>query len=162
MSVESRLVELGLSLPAPVPGSANRVGAVVSGNVVYTSGHGPALCPDGWEYRGKVGAELTVEQGVDAARLTGVALLATLRDVLGSLDRVTRVVKVLGMVNCAPGMNQMSKVIDGCSDLLVEVFGPEVGRHARSAVGMAELPLDLPVEIELIAQVGDYPRRMLG
>jgi len=153
MSAEARLAALGLSLPSPAGGTANRVGAVLTGSLVYTSGHGPAPRPDGSEYRGKVGTDLSLEEGIDAARLTGLALLATLRDVLGSLDRVTRVVKVLGMVNCAPGMNQTSKVIDGCSDLLVEVFGPEAGRHARSAVGMAELPLDFPVEIELIAEV---------
>jgi enamine deaminase RidA (YjgF/YER057c/UK114 family) len=154
MSVEARLAELGLILPAPASSSANRVGAVVTGNLVYLSGHGPAARPDGSEYRGKVGADLTVEQGLEAARLTGLALLATLRDVLGSLDRVTRIVKVLGMVNCAPGMNQTPAVIDGCSDLFVEVFGAEVGRHARSAVGMAELPMDIPVEIEVIAEFG--------
>ena len=81
-----------------------------------------------------------------------MAILGTVRDALGSLDRVTRVVKVLGMVNCAPGMNQTSKVVDGCSELLVEVFGPEIGRHARSAVGVFELPLDFPVEIEVILE----------
>jgi enamine deaminase RidA (YjgF/YER057c/UK114 family) len=155
LSAEARLAALGLRLPAPATGSANRVGAVLTGNLVHTSGHGPAPRPDGSEYRGKVGADLTIEDGVEAARLTGLALLATLRDILGSLDRVTRVVKVLGMVNCAPGMNQTPKVIDGCSDLLVAVFGPAVGRHARSAVGMAELPFDIPVEIELIAEVRD-------
>ena len=102
-----------------------------------------------------MGTDLTLEQGYEAGRLTGLAILGTVREALGSLDRVTRVVKVLGMVNCAPGMNQTSRVVDGCSDLFVEVFGPEIGRHARSAVGVFELPLDFPVEIEVILEVRD-------
>jgi enamine deaminase RidA (YjgF/YER057c/UK114 family) len=102
--------------------------------------------------RGKVGADLTLEEAYEAARATGLAILTTLRDELGSLDRIERIVKVLGMVNCAPGFNQTPAVINGCSDLLVEVFG-DAGKHARSAVGMAELPFDIPVEIELIARL---------
>jgi enamine deaminase RidA (YjgF/YER057c/UK114 family) len=101
---------------------------------------------------GKVGGNLTLEQGVEAARIVGLNLLAVLRAELGSLDRVTRVVKLLGMVNCAPGFNQTPAVINGCSDLLVEVFG-DAGRHARSAVGMAELPFDIAVEAELVVAV---------
>lgn len=153
MTAEARIQELGLQLPAPTLGSANRVGAVRTGALVYTSGHGPAARADGSTLSGKVGRDLTLDEGYEAGRLTGLALLATIRDAVGSLDRVQRVVKVLGMVNCAPGMNQTSRVVDGCSDLFVEVFGPEVGRHARSAVGMAELPLDFPVEIEVIVEV---------
>jgi enamine deaminase RidA (YjgF/YER057c/UK114 family) len=100
-----------------------------------------------------VGAELTVEEGYEAGRLTGLALLGTIRGELGSLDRVARIVKILGMVNCAPGMNQTSRVADGCSDLFIEIFGVERARSARSAVGMAELPFDFPVEIEVIVEI---------
>lgn len=149
---EARLAELGLTLPSPTPPGTNRVPAVRSGSLVFLSGHGPPLGEGGFP-PGKVGRELDLATGQAAARATGIALLAALRAEIGSLDRVRRVVKVLGMVNCAPGFNQTSKVIDGCSDLFVEVFGPDMGRHARSAVGMAELPLDFPVEIEMIVEV---------
>jgi enamine deaminase RidA (YjgF/YER057c/UK114 family) len=101
---------------------------------------------------GKVGADLTLDEAVEAARMTGLSILATLQAELGSLDRIEQILKVLGMVNCAPGFNQTPTVIDGCSKLFVEVFG-EAGRHARSAVGMAELPFDIAVEVELIARV---------
>lgn len=153
MTAESRLAELGVELPAPTTGTANRSGAVRSGNHLFLSGHGPAPRADGTVLSGKVGSDLSPEQGYEAGRLTGLALLATIRGELGSLDRVVRVVKLLGMVNCAPGFNQTSGVVDGCSDLMVEVFGTEIGRHARSAVGMAELPLDFPVEIEAIIEI---------
>jgi enamine deaminase RidA (YjgF/YER057c/UK114 family) len=102
--------------------------------------------------RGKIGADLTLEQGRHAARMTALSILATLDAELGALDRIGKIVKVFGMVNCAPGFNQTPAVIDGCSDLLVELFG-NAGRHTRSAVGMAELPLDIAVEIELIARI---------
>ncbi len=153
MSAEARLIELGIALPAPTPPGANRMPAVQTGSLVYLSGHGPPARPGRPTRSGKVGRDLTLEEGVEEARGTGLALLASLQAEIGSLDRVSRIVKVLGMVNCAPGFNQTSTVVDGCSDLMVEVFGPEIGRHARSAVGMAELPLDFPVEIELIAEV---------
>jgi enamine deaminase RidA (YjgF/YER057c/UK114 family) len=153
MTAESRLAELGIDLPGPTTGTANRAGVVRSGNHLYLSGHGPVPTADGTILSGKVGADLTSEQGYEAGRLTGLALLGTIRAELGSLDRVTRVVKLLGMVNVAPGFNQTSGVVDGCSDLMVEVFGSEIGRHARSAVGMAELPLDFPVEIEAIVEI---------
>jgi enamine deaminase RidA (YjgF/YER057c/UK114 family) len=149
---EGRLAELGLTLPSATPPGANRVPAVRSGALVFLSGHGPPLGEGGFP-SGKVGREVDLETGQAAARATGLALLASLRAEIGSLDRVRRVVKVLGMVNCAPGFNQTSKVIDGCSDLLVAVFGPDIGRHSRSAVGMAELPLDFPVEIEMVVEV---------
>ena len=103
--------------------------------------------------QGKVGDQVSLDEAREAARATGVFLLASLRAEIGSLDRVTSILKLFGMVNCAPGFNQTATVIDGCSDLLVDVFGERVGRHARSAVGMAELPLDIPVEIEMIAAV---------
>ncbi len=150
MSAEARLQELGLELPAPFTPVGSYVAARVAGDLLYVSGQGPAG-PDGL-VTGKVGRELTLEQAVDAARLTGLNLLAVMRAELGSLDRVRAIVKLLGMVNCAPGFNDTPGVINGCSDLLVEVFG-EAGRHARSAVGMAELPFDIAVEVELIAQI---------
>jgi enamine deaminase RidA (YjgF/YER057c/UK114 family) len=127
------------------------VTAVRSGNLLFTSGHGP-LKDGRVAFQGKVGRELTVEQGQEAARLTGLNLLATLRDALGSLDRVRRVVKVLGMVQCADDFTDQPKVINGFSDLVVEVFG-DAGRHARSAVGMGSLPFGIPVEIEMIVEI---------
>ena len=121
-----------------------------SGDLVFVSGQGP------WSgaglVKGKVGRDLSLEQAREAARLTGLNVLAVLRAELGSLDAVASIVKVFGMVNCAPGFNDTPSVINGCSDLLIDVFG-EAGRHARSAVGMAELPYDIAVEIELVAEV---------
>jgi enamine deaminase RidA (YjgF/YER057c/UK114 family) len=123
---------------------------VVDGGLVHVGGHGPV---DGDTIIvGKVGGELSLEEGRDAARMTAMSILATLRAELGSLDRIERIVKVFGMVNVAPGFNRTPAVIDGCSDLLVEVFG-DAGRHTRSAVGLAELPFDIPVEIELTARI---------
>ena len=152
--IESRLEHLGISLPAePVP-IANYVPGVRTGNLVYLSGLGPASRPDGTAPSGKVGRDLTTEEGYEAARLTGINILARMKGELGDLDRVRRVVKLLGMVNSAPDFNQQPAVVNGCSDLLVEVFGDR-GRHARSAVGMASLPNDIPVEIEIIIEVED-------
>ena len=152
--IESRLEQLGISLPAePVP-IANYVPGVRTGNLVYLSGLGPASRADGTTPSGKVGRDLTTEEGYEAARLTGINILARMKGELGDLDRVRRVVKLLGMVNSAPDFNQQPAVVNGCSDLLVEVFG-ERGRHARSAVGMASLPNDIPVEIEVIIEVED-------
>ncbi len=148
--IADRMHELGLVLPSVFPPAANYLGCVVDDDVVYVGGHGPV---DGATMiRGKVGADLTLEQGKDAARMTALSILATLTAELGTLDRIERIVKVFGMVNCAPGFNQTPAVIDGCSDLLVELFG-HAGRHTRSAVGMAELPMDIAVEIELIARI---------
>jgi enamine deaminase RidA (YjgF/YER057c/UK114 family) len=151
MSAEQRLRTLGLELPEVPAPVGNYVPAVRSGSLLFLAGHGPVRA-DGTMVRGKVGRDLDVAAAKDAARLVGVGLLSTLRRELGSLDDVRRIVKVLGMVNCAPGFNQTPAVIDGCSDLFVDVFG-EAGRHARSAVGMAELPFDIAVEIELVAEV---------
>ena len=152
--IESRLEHLGISLPAePVP-IANYVPGVRTGNLLYLSGLGPASRADGATPSGKVGRDLTTEQGYEAARLTGINILARMKGELGDLDRVRRVVKLLGMVNSAPDFNQQPAVVNGCSDLLVEVFG-EKGRHARSAVGMASLPNDIPVEIEVIIEIDD-------
>ena len=120
------------------------------GNLLFVSGHGAG---PSWYGKGKVGKNLTLEQGYQAAREVGLNLLATTRVALGSLDKVKRVVKVLGMVNVAPGFTDTPKVINGCSDLFVEIFGEAIGKHARSAVGMAELPFGIPVEIEMVLEV---------
>jgi enamine deaminase RidA (YjgF/YER057c/UK114 family) len=152
MGAEARLAALGIELPADSAPVANYRMAVRTGNLLFVSGHGPAQ-PDGTRVKGKVGADLDLAEAREAARLVGVNLVATVRRELGSLDAVRRIVKVLGMVNCAPGFDQTPAVIDGCSDFLVELFGEEIGSHARSAVGMAELPFGLPVEIEMIVEV---------
>lgn len=146
-----RLVELGIELP-PVPRPvANYVPSVLAGDLLFLSGQGPRISPH--EYaQGKVGAEVTVEQAYQHARMVGIQLLAAARDALGSLDRVRRVVKLLGMVNGTPDFREHPQVINGCSDLFVSVFG-EAGRHARSAVGMGSLPNNITVEIEAILQV---------
>ena len=149
--IDDRLAELGIELPDVFPPAGNYVGCVVEGGLVHVGGHGPVAGDR--VVTGKVGRDVTLEQGVEAARMTACSILATLRAELGDLDRVRRIVKVFGMVNVAPGFNRTPTVIDGCSDLLVEVFG-DAGRHTRSAVGLAELPFDIAVEIELIAAVG--------
>jgi enamine deaminase RidA (YjgF/YER057c/UK114 family) len=146
---EENLKNKKITLPAPPTPIANYVTSVRVGNLLFLSGHGPS--PD--TPAGKVGKDLSVEQGYQAARATGLNLLATARAALGSLDKVKRVVKVLGMVNSAPGFADQPKVINGFSDLIVEVFGESIGKHARSAVGMAELPNNIPVEIEMILEV---------
>ncbi|MBX3030928.1 MAG: RidA family protein [Chloroflexi bacterium] len=158
MTPDERLIELGIELPPPPTLSASVAGRFLiarqSRGFLYISGSGPFR--DGeLVYQGKVGSDLTLEQGYDAARLTGLLLLATVRDQLGSLDRAAAWVKLLGMVNVAPGFTQTPAVINGCSDLLVEVFGHDRGAHARSAVGLAELPLGMAVEIEAIVEIAD-------
>jgi enamine deaminase RidA (YjgF/YER057c/UK114 family) len=154
MSAEARLKALKLDLrPVSAP-LANYVNAVRTGNLLFLSGKGPASEKPGERPKGKLGREYTVEQGYQHARSVGLDILAVLRAELGSLDRVKRVVKVLGMVNAVPDFEDHPKVINGCSDLLVQVFG-ERGRHARSAVGMGSLPMGIPVEIECIVEVAD-------
>ena len=153
MAAESRLKEKNITLPTPNTPVANYVGAVRAGNLLFVSGHGPLRTDGKPAVRGKVGRELSVEQGYQVAREVGLNLLATTRASLGSLDKVKRVVKVLGMVNSADGFGDQPKVINGFSDLMVEVFGEAIGKHARSAVGMAELPVGIPVEIEMIVEV---------
>jgi enamine deaminase RidA (YjgF/YER057c/UK114 family) len=153
VTIEDRLQELGIELTEVFPPAGKYVGAVRTGSLVFVSGAGP-IRPDGTFVIGKVGRDVDLDAAKEAARLTGLQLLAILRAELGSLDRVARVVKTLGMVNCAPGFNRTPAVIDGCSELLIEVFG-EAGRGARSAVGMAELPFDIAVEIELVVEVTD-------
>jgi len=152
MSAEARLKEKNITLPKPATPMANYVGAVRVGNLLFVSGHGPVR--DGKAtMRGKLGKDLSVEEGYQVARDVGLSLLATVRANLGSLDKVRRVVKVLGMVSSAEGFGDQPKVINGFSDLMVEVFGEGIGKRARSAVGMAELPVGIPVEIEMILEV---------
>ena len=149
-SVDDRLAELGIVLPPVYTPLANYRSCSRSGDLLFVSGHGPT---DGENtIIGKVGTDLTLEQGRAAARMTALALLASMRAELGSLDHVQQVIKVFGMVNVGGDFDQTPAIIDGCSDLLVEVFG-EKGRHARSAVGLAALPFGIAVEIELIARV---------
>ena len=153
MKIEARLQSLGLRLPAPLqlpPGAVLPFPWVrIVGTRALISGHGPTEA-DGSLAKplGKVGAEVTPEQAYRAARLTGLAILGSLQRELGDLDRIASWVRVFGMVNSAPGFNKQPAVINGFTDLIVEVFGKEIGAHARSAVGMAQLPFDIPVEIE--------------
>lgn len=146
--LRARLEAMGFSLPPPrrFP-SPNRRGCVPVGDMAFLSGHGPHH--DGMDIVrvGKLGSDLTVEQGYRAAQASALAMLATLEEFLGDLDRVQRVVRLLGMVNCAPDFEQMPQVIDGASDLFFELFGPDRGCHARAAVGMVSLPRNQPVEI---------------
>ena len=151
MSAEARLKELGIVLPPLSKPPANFLPYRLLGNVLYLSGQGPRD-DKGVVAKGKLGAEISVEEGYRRARLTGLNLLAAMRDALGSLDRVDFIVKLLGMVNAAPHFNDSPKVINGCSDLFVEIFG-DAGRHARSAVGNAMLPNQMSVEIEAIVAV---------
>ncbi len=152
MSHEARFADLGLQLPpAPKPVGLYKP-IVVVGDLAHLSGHGPLL-PDGTLLVGCVGKEVDQQAGYEAARQTGLAILATLRAALGSLDRVRRVVKVLGLVNAVAGFDQQPAVINGCSELLAEVFGPDAGVGARSAVGAASLPCGMTVEVEAIFEL---------
>jgi|SRR5476651_148130 enamine deaminase RidA (YjgF/YER057c/UK114 family) len=151
MSAEERLKQLGIVLPKVPTPVANYVPYRLAGNLLYLSGQGPRD-EKGNTLSGKVGAEITVEEGYKRARLIGLGLLAATRQALGSLDRVEAVLKVLGMVNAVPDFKDHPKVINGCSDLFVEVLG-EAGKHARSAVGMGSLPNQISVEIEAVLAV---------
>jgi enamine deaminase RidA (YjgF/YER057c/UK114 family) len=148
---EARLKELNLELPQPPAPVANYVGAVRTGDLLFLAGAGPQK-EDGTYISGRLGEDFDIEQGYQAARQTALVQLATLKSELGNLNRVKRVVKVLGMVNSAPSFTDQPKVINGYSDLIVEVFGDR-GKHARSAVGMAVLPFNIPVEVEMIVEV---------
>jgi enamine deaminase RidA (YjgF/YER057c/UK114 family) len=150
MGATARLAELGIELPPVLPPAGRYVPCVVVDGMVHVGGHGPVSGDE--VVRGKVGTDLDLEAARRAARLTGLSILATLQAELGDLDRIDRIVKVFGMVNAAPGFDQMPAVIDACSELLLDVFG-ERGRHTRSAVGLAELPFGIAVEIELIAKL---------
>ena len=152
---EDRLARLGLQLPeAPEP-IATYVPTVRTGSTLYVSGTGPGVGPDGEAVRGKVGRDLTLEQGNAAARMAGLRILSRLRATLGSLNKIDRLVKVLGMVNAVEDFGQQPQVINGFSDLMVEIFGEERGKGARSAVGMGSLPGNIPVEIEAIFELRD-------
>ena len=155
MKVEKRLKELGIELAQPTTPMGSYVNAVRTGNLLYLAGKGPGL-PGKPLPVGKVGREFTIEEGYQHARSTGLSILAAIKAELGDLDRVKRIVKVLGMVNAMPDFGHQPEVINGCSDLFVEVFG-ERGRHARSAVGMGSLPRGIPVEVEVIVEVEDAP-----
>jgi enamine deaminase RidA (YjgF/YER057c/UK114 family) len=151
VDAEKKLKELGIELITPTKPMANYVKAVRTGNLIFLAGHGPSKA-DGTLITGKVGKELSTEQGAEAARQTGISLLSTLKAELGDLNKVKRIVKVLGMVNCTENFTDQPKVINGFSDLMVQVFG-EKGKHARSAVGMYALPSNMAVEIEMIVEI---------
>ncbi len=149
-TIAEQLEQLGIVLPAPMPPAGNYLPCFVDDDVVYVGGHGPVA--GDVIIRGKVGGDLTLEQGREAARMCALSMLATLDAELGSLDVVDSVMKVYGMVNVAPGFNRTPAVIDGCSDLLTDVFG-DAGRHTRTAIGVAELPFDIAVETEMIVRL---------
>ena len=150
---ENKLKELGIELPSPPEPVANYVNGVRTGNLIFLAGKGPKK-PDGTEITGKLGAGVSIETGYEAARLAAINQLAVLKQMLGNLNRVTRIVKVLSMVNSDPNFIDQPKVINGFSDLIVDVFGQR-GLHARSAVGMASLPREQAVEVEMIVEVKD-------
>ena len=149
--VEAKVAELGITLTEPSPPVANYVNAVRTGNLVFMAGKGPTRA-DGTRVTGKVGADLTVAEGYEAAKLVAQAQLSALKAEIGDLNKVVRIVKVLGMVNCTPEFGNQPEVINGFSDTMVEIFG-ERGKHARAAVGMGSLPRDIAVEIEMIVEV---------
>jgi enamine deaminase RidA (YjgF/YER057c/UK114 family) len=151
MKVEQKLADLGLALPPVGPPAGNYLPAARTGNLVFLAGHGPVRA-DGSFITGRLGDGLSVEQGYEAARATGLALLGSLKSEIGDLDRVRRIVKVFGMVRCTPDFGEQPAVINGASDLFVELFG-DAGRHARSAVGMTALPMGIAVEIEMVVEV---------
>jgi len=151
MSVEEKLEEMGINLPEPMGPLANYVTAVIDGSILYTSGAGP-IENGKPKYIGRVGTEVTLEEAYDAARVTMLNLLSTVKSHLGSLDQIERVIKVLGFVNSAPDFHRQPEVINGASDLLVAVLGKQ-GTHARSAIGTCNLPMNIPVEIEMIVKI---------
>ena len=152
MSAEERLAQLNVELPPPPKPAGVYKPIVITGNMAYVSGHGP-LKPDGTMFTGRVGSDVDQQAGYDAARQVGLAILATLKANLGSLDRVVRVVKVLGMVNAAPDFQNHPAVINGCSELFAQVFGEDHGVGARSAVGMGSLPFNISAEVEVIFEI---------
>ena len=150
---EARLAALGLSLPVLSVPRGSYVRAARWGNLLFLAGHGPAPDADGRRPAGRIGAELTPAQGRDAARRCGLGLLATLALELGSLERVERILRIVAWMRCGPGFEATPEVADGCSDLLVAVFGGDVGRHARAAIGVDMLPYGMPVEVEAVVAV---------
>jgi len=151
--IEQKLADMGIELQELGDPVANYVHSVRTGNLIFLAGKGPAR-PDGTYVQGKLGQDLSIDQGYEAARLTAIIQLAALKKEIGDLNKVTRIVKVLGMVNSTPEFQNHPKVINGFSDLMVEVFG-EKGKHARAAVGMGSLPFNIAVEIEMIVEVED-------
>ena len=151
--VEERIKDMGIELTEPGAPVANYVNSVKTGNLVFMAGKGPRTA-DGTNVTGKVGVDMTIEEGYAAARLTAIQQLAALKAEIGDLNKVVRIVKVLGMVNAAPGFTDQPEVINGFSDLMVEVFGDR-GKHARAAVGMGSLPRNIACEIEMIVEVRD-------
>jgi enamine deaminase RidA (YjgF/YER057c/UK114 family) len=149
---ETRIQELHLVLPSPPKPMAKYKTAVQVGSLLYVSGHGP-IRADGKLIEGRIGADLSLEQGKEAARVVGLAILSTVRNTLGSLDKVKRLVKTLGMVNCTPDFRDQPRVINGFSELMADVFGEEAGIGARSAVGIGSLPANIAVEIECVFEV---------
>jgi enamine deaminase RidA (YjgF/YER057c/UK114 family) len=152
MRIEEKLSALGLKLPEPPAPVGNYVGAVQAGHLLFVSGHGPHRLSDTTILRGKVGRDLTTAQAYETAQAVMLNCLASVKRELGDLDRVQRIVKLLGMVNCTEDFTDHPQVINGASDLLISLYG-EAGRHARSAVGMQQLPMNIPVEIEMIVEV---------
>jgi enamine deaminase RidA (YjgF/YER057c/UK114 family) len=154
MPIEDKLTAMGLALPPTREKTiANIAKTVRSGSMLYVSGHGP-IGPDGVKYHGHLGSEITVSQGYDAARLSILGCLSSVKAAAGSLDRIAQIVKILVFVSSAPGFNEQPLVANGASDLLLRLFG-ERGVHGRSAIGVAELPLNMPVEIEMIVELAD-------
>lgn len=153
MHVEDKLTQLGLVLPSPGPPAGNYVGAVLVGDLLFVSGHGPRRADHSY-MTGKVGRDLTTEQAYEAAKVVMLNCLASVKRAIGDLDRVKRIVKLFGMVNCTADFIEQPQVINGASDLLVELYG-ESGRHARSAVGMQQLPMNIAVEVEMIVAVNN-------
>lgn len=151
--VEERISSMGITLTEPSPPVANYVNSVRTGNLVFMAGKGPNK-PEGGYITGKVGVDLTIEEGYEAGKLAAVAQLSALKGEIGDLNKVVRIVKVLGMVNCTPDFGNQPEVINGFSDTMVEVFG-ERGKHARAAVGMNSLPRNISVEVEMIVEVRD-------
>ena len=151
MQIEKRLEELGITLPAAATPVANYVTTVQTGNLVFTSGHGPGT-GEGKIYKSQLGTDAEVEDGYQSARQVGINLIGTLKQALGNLDRIQRIVKVVGFVNSASTFTDQPAVVNGASDLFVEVFGDK-GKHTRSAVGMSQLPGGIPVEVEMVVEI---------
>jgi enamine deaminase RidA (YjgF/YER057c/UK114 family) len=153
IDAEQRITDLGIELIMPNPPTANYLKSKRVGNMVYLAGHGPDK-PDGSQVIGKLGGDLTLEEGIEAARFTGISLLSSLKAEIGDLNKVKNIVRAQGMVNADPSFMQHSQVINGYSDLMVAVFG-EKGKHARAAIGMSSLPNNIAVEIDMIVEVSD-------
>ncbi|MCB1488290.1 MAG: RidA family protein [Bauldia sp.] len=150
--IEERLATLGIELPALGKPGANYVPFVITGNLVFVSGQVP-MAPDGVKFVGKVGREYSLEEGQQAARLCAINVLGVLKAAVGDLDKINRIVKVVGFVNAVPDFTDVHKVINGASDLITDVLGDHVGKHSRSAIGMGTLPLGVAVEVEAIAEI---------